>query len=221
MDQQRLLLREATSPWCIGPRKPIRRQLLRKLVLVESIAAPSGGGRSTQLNDAAEKRQMSVELIGLDPQPVGPFQDIMKGQTEPGGWLGQCIGRQVRKLEDQKPSGHVAGRNRLKRFGVEPAPGDKIIGTGGAGAFVTDGIEAALEKAKLAAKGRDVKIGGGVETVRQYLRAGLIDELHFALSPVVLGQGEAIFAGIDLPALRYCVTEHQATDHATHIVLSR
>ena len=62
---------------------------------------------------------------------------------------------------------------------------------------------------------------GGVETVRQYLRAGLIDELHFAFSPVVLGQGEAMFAGIDLPALGYRVTEHQATEHATHIVLSR
>ena len=87
--------------------------------------------------------------------------------------------------------------------------------------FVTDGIEAALEKARRAAKGRDVKIGGGPATVRQYLRAGLIDELHFALSPVVLGQGEAMFAGIDLPALGYRVTEHQATDQATHIVLSR
>src|SRR5712691_2827298 len=87
--------------------------------------------------------------------------------------------------------------------------------------FVTDGIEAALDQAKLAAKGRDVKIGGGVETVRQYLRAGLIDELHFAFSPVVLGQGEAMFAGIDLPALGYRVSEHQATDHATHIVLNR
>ena len=67
----------------------------------------------------------------------------------------------------------------------------------------------------------DVKIGGGVETVRQYLSAGLIDELHFALSPVVLGQGEAMFAGIDLPALGYRVTEHQATEHATHVVLAR
>jgi len=87
--------------------------------------------------------------------------------------------------------------------------------------FVTNGIEAALDQAKRAAKGRDVKIGGGVETVRQYLRAGLIDELHFALSPVVLGQGEAMFAGIDLPTLGYRVIEHQATEHATHIVLSR
>jgi dihydrofolate reductase len=87
--------------------------------------------------------------------------------------------------------------------------------------FVTKGIEAALDQAKQAANGRDVKIGGGVETVRQYLRAGLIDELHLALSPVVLGQGEAMFAGIDLPALGFRVTEHQATAHASHIVLSR
>jgi dihydrofolate reductase len=87
--------------------------------------------------------------------------------------------------------------------------------------FVTEGIAVALDKARLAAKGRDVKIGGGADTVRQYLRAGLIDELHIVLSPVLLGQGEPIFAGIDLPALGYRVTEHQATDHATHIVLSR
>ena len=87
--------------------------------------------------------------------------------------------------------------------------------------FVTDGIEAALEQAKAAAGDRDVKIGGGVSTVRQYLQAGLIDELHFAFSPVMLGKGEAMFAGIDLPALGFSVTETAATDLATHIVLSR
>ena len=87
--------------------------------------------------------------------------------------------------------------------------------------FVTEGIEAALEQAKAAAGDLDVKIAGGVEAVRQYLGAGLIDELHFAASPVVLGQGEAVFAGLDLPALGFRVTEHQATDHATHIVLAR
>jgi dihydrofolate reductase len=101
-------------------------------------------------------------------------------------------------------------------------PRDPIEMEGGtAFIFVTEGVEAALEQAKAAAGDLDVKIGGGVETVRQYLRAGLIDELHFALSPVVLGQGEAMFAGIDLPALGFRVTEHQATEHATHIVLSR
>jgi dihydrofolate reductase len=87
--------------------------------------------------------------------------------------------------------------------------------------FVTQGIEAALEQARAAAGGLDVKIGGGVETVRQYLRAGLIDELQLALAPVVLGQGEAMFAGIDLPTLGFRVTEHQATEHATHVVLAR
>ena len=87
--------------------------------------------------------------------------------------------------------------------------------------FVTEGIEAALDQARAAAGDLDVKIGGGVSTVRQYLRAGLIDELHFAVSPVVLGQGEAMFAGIDLPALGYRVTEHQASEDATHIVLAR
>jgi dihydrofolate reductase len=87
--------------------------------------------------------------------------------------------------------------------------------------FVTEGIEAALDRAKRAAAGSDVKIGGGVATIRQYLCAGLVDELHFALSPVVLGRGEAMFTGIDLPSLGYRVSEHEATRHATHIVLTR
>jgi dihydrofolate reductase len=87
--------------------------------------------------------------------------------------------------------------------------------------FVTEGIEAAMERAKRAAAGRDVKIGGGVETDRQYLRAVMIAELNFAHAPVVLGGGEAMFTGIDLPALGYRVSEHQASEHATHIVLSR
>ena len=87
--------------------------------------------------------------------------------------------------------------------------------------FVTDGIEAALERARAAAGDKNVKIGGGVSTVRQYLQAGLVDEMHLALSPVVLGRGEALFAGIDLPALGFSVTEHVATEAATHIVLSK
>lgn len=87
--------------------------------------------------------------------------------------------------------------------------------------FVTDGIAAALDRAKATAGDRDVKIGGGVSTVRQYLVAGLVDELHFAIAPVVLGRGEALFDGIDLPKLGFRVTEHLATEHATHVVLKR
>ena len=87
--------------------------------------------------------------------------------------------------------------------------------------FVSSGIEEALRLAKQAAGDKDVKIGGGVSTVRQYLQAGLIDSLQFALSPVALGEGEALLSGIDLRALGFSVTEHQATEHATHVVLTR
>ena len=81
--------------------------------------------------------------------------------------------------------------------------------------FVTDGIEAALERARGAAGDLDVK------TVRQYLQAGLIDELHFAVSPVLLGSSEAMFAGLDLPALGYRVASSTPTDLANHIVIDR
>ncbi|MDE2398507.1 MAG: dihydrofolate reductase family protein [Burkholderiales bacterium] len=87
--------------------------------------------------------------------------------------------------------------------------------------FVTEGIHAALDAAKKAAGGRDVRIGGGVATVRQYLQAGLVDELHLALSPTLLGQGEALLAGIDLVALGFQCTQHVASAQATHVVLSR
>jgi dihydrofolate reductase len=87
--------------------------------------------------------------------------------------------------------------------------------------FVTDGVEAALDQAKAAAGDLDVKIGGGVETVRQYLRAGAVDEMHLALAPVLLGQGEALLAGLDLPAMGFRVAEHVAGEGATHVVLAR
>lgn len=87
--------------------------------------------------------------------------------------------------------------------------------------FVTGGIEEALESAKEAAGERDVKIGGGVSTVRQYLRAGLVDSLQFAFAPVVMGQGEALFTGLDLNELGFSMTERKCTEHATHVVLEK
>jgi dihydrofolate reductase len=87
--------------------------------------------------------------------------------------------------------------------------------------FVTGGIEDALKKAREAAGGKDVKIGGGAATVRQYVRAGHVDEIHLALSPVLLGQGESLFSGLDLRALGYRTVEHVSTDRATHIVLAK
>lgn len=87
--------------------------------------------------------------------------------------------------------------------------------------FVTDGIHAALESARAVAGDKDIKIGGGVSTVRQYLQARLIDELHIAVSPILLGRGEALFEGLDLPALGYRVLEATPTDLAMHVMIGR
>lgn len=87
--------------------------------------------------------------------------------------------------------------------------------------FVTGGIEEALDRAKKAAGAKDVKIGGGVSTVRQYLQAGLIDSLHLVSAPTVLGNGEALFHGLDLRALGYSVTDHKASEHGTHLTIDK
>ncbi len=87
--------------------------------------------------------------------------------------------------------------------------------------FVTDGIEAALERARTAAKGKDIRLGGGASVIRQYLKARLVDEMHLAVSPVLLGSGEHLLAGIDLPALGYTCTQHVASPKATHVSILR
>src|SRR5450755_139392 len=87
--------------------------------------------------------------------------------------------------------------------------------------FVTDGIQAALARAREAARGQDVRLGGGVATIRQYLAAGLVDEIHLALTPALLGSGEPLLAGIDLRELGFECTKHVGTANAMHVVLSK
>lgn len=87
--------------------------------------------------------------------------------------------------------------------------------------FVTEGIHVALARAKEAAGGMDVRLGGGASTIRQYLQARLVDELHLAISPILLGSGESLFTGLNLLSLGYQCVEHVATENATHVVLSR
>ena len=87
--------------------------------------------------------------------------------------------------------------------------------------FVTDGIQAALQRATEAAQGKDIRLGGGTATIRQYLRAGLVDEMHVAIAPTLLGSGEHLFAGLDLPKLGYRCSEHVPTAAATHVVLTK
>ncbi len=87
--------------------------------------------------------------------------------------------------------------------------------------FVTDGVESALNQAREAAQGKDVRIGGGVSTIRQYLTAGLIDEMHLALSPVFLGEGENLFSEINLARLGFAPYETLAGENATHVFVRK
>ncbi|MEO8674838.1 MAG: dihydrofolate reductase family protein [Casimicrobiaceae bacterium] len=100
------------------------------------------------------------------------------------------------------------------RAPLEMAGGTKFF-------FVTEGIDAALQQARAAAGGRDVRVGGGVSILRQYLRAGLIDELHLAVRPVVLGAGEHLWQGLDLHALGYECSRYVAGERAAHVFLRK
>lgn len=87
--------------------------------------------------------------------------------------------------------------------------------------FVTDGIHAAVERASAAANGKDIRIGGGIATIQQFLRDGLVDYLHIAISPILLGSGEQLFAKVDMVKMGYRCTEHISTPKATHVVLAK
>lgn len=87
--------------------------------------------------------------------------------------------------------------------------------------FVTDGIESALKQARVAAKDKDVRVGGGVSTIRQYLAAREIDAMHIAMSPILLGKGENLFAGLDLPSFGYLCRERVSTAATTHLVIAK
>ena len=107
-------------------------------------------------------------------------------------------------------------------FVITKHPRPSIIMQGGTTFhFITDGIHSALKRATDAANGQDIRVGGGAATIRQYLQAGLVDEMHFAISPVFLGTGEHLFGGLNLPKLGYRCSEHVATAKATHIVLTK
>ena len=105
----------------------------------------------------------------------------------------------------------------LTHFAREPL----VMAGGTTFHFVTDGIESALAQARAAAAGKDVRIGGGAQTIREYLKAGLVDEMHLVLTPALLGAGEPLLAGIDLPALGFTCTRHAGTGAAMHVVLTK
>ncbi len=169
------------------------------------------------------QRMMGDESKGV----VGPAEDFAaRGFANVGAWiLGRNMFGPIRGpwLDDEwkgwwgeEPPYHVPVfvLTHYPRAPLEMKGGTTFY-------FVTDGIESAYTQARRAANGKDVRLGGGVATIREYLRAGLIDEMHLAISPVLLGSGESLFAGLDLPSLGFRCTEHVPTESATHIVLRK
>jgi dihydrofolate reductase len=161
------------------------------------------GGSTGVDNDWAERGFQNAGAWILGRNMFGPIRGPWPDDSWKGWW-------------GEEPPYHVPA------FVLTHHPRNSIAMKGGTTFhFVTDGIHAALERAKSAAGDKDVRIGGGVATVRQYLRAKLIDELHLAFRPILMGAGENLFAGIDLTELGYRCTQHVSTDLAMHVVLTR
>jgi dihydrofolate reductase len=162
-----------------------------------------GGGSTGIDNDFGERSFKNVGAWILGRNMFGPVRGVWK-DDEWKGWWGE------------NPPYHCAVfvLTHYERAPLAMAGGTTFY-------FVTDGVESALEKAKEAAQGKDVLIGGGVSVIRQYLAAGLIDEMHLALSPVLLGEGENLFSGIDLCRLGFIVGKSFAGENATHLLIEK
>jgi dihydrofolate reductase len=193
----------------------------------QSLENPLGKGGRT-LHDWAFSTRTFQRMFGNDGgDATGPDEEFAsRGFANTGAWiLGRNMFGPVRGPwldESWKGWWGDSPPYHTPVFVLTHHPRASITMAGGTTFhFVTGGIHAALELALAAAGGKDVRIGGGVATIRQYLRAGLIDELHLAISPVLLGSGEHLLADINLPALGYRCTEHVASPRATHVVLSR
>ena len=161
------------------------------------------GGETGVDNDMAERSMQGIGAYILGRNMFGPI----RGPWPDDGWKGWW--------GDNPP--YRAPTFVLTHHARAPEPM-----TGGTTFhFVTEGIEVALERAKAAANGLDVRVGGGAATVRQYLQARLVDDLHLVVSPVLLGQGESLMQGLDLRALGYACTRTVAGERATHVFIER
>ncbi len=168
-----------------------------------------------------------TRVLGLSDGETGVDNDIARqGFANVGAWImGRNMFGPVRGLWPDDSWRGWWGDNpvyHMPVFVLTHHPREPLVMEGGTTFhFVTDGIERALTLAREAAGGKDVRLGGGATTIREYLQARLIDELHIAQSPVFLGGGERLFDGLDLPALGYTCTKHLATPKATHFFLRR
>ncbi len=161
------------------------------------------GGTEGVDNDFAEKSMENIGAWIMGRNMFGPIRGPWPNDEWKGWW-------------GENPPYHVPVfvlTNHARKL-VE-MKGETIFN------FMTDGIESALNKAKEVANGKDIRIGGGVSTIRQFLQAGYIDEMHLAISPVFLGTGENLFTGVDLPKLGFNQLQKIDGEKATHILLTK
>jgi dihydrofolate reductase len=192
----------------------------------QSLADPLGGG-GMSLHGWSHATRAFQKMFGKDGGTTGVDNDFVeRGFSNIGAWiLGRNMFGPVRGPWPDDSWKGWWGENppyHTPVFVLTNHPRASVPMEGGTTFhFVTDGIDAALQRAFEAANGQDVRLGGGVSTIRQYLSAGLIDEMHFAVAPVLLGSGEHLLTGLDAPKLGYRVAEHVPTPNVTHFVLEK
>jgi dihydrofolate reductase len=193
----------------------------------QDIDNPLGVGGTSLHGWALPTRTFQQKLFSNDSGETGVDDDFAaRGFQNIGAWiLGRNMFGPVRGPWPDESWRGWWGENPVYHvpvFVLTNHPRPPLVMEGGTTFyFVTDGPAAALALAREAAGGKDVRVGGGVNTIQQYLRHRLIDEMHIAISPVLLGSGERLFEGVNLPALGYVCVKQEATARATHLILSR
>ncbi len=193
----------------------------------QDLSNPLGVGGTALHGWALSTRTFQKHLFGADGGQGGIDDDFAaRGFRNVGAWiLGRNMFGPVRGPWPDESWRGWWGENPVYHVPVfvltHHARAPLVMDGGTTFHFVTEGAAAALERAREAAGEKDVRVGGGVNVIRQYLRQRLIDEIHIAIAPVLLGSGERLFDGVDLRALGYTCTRHVASPQATHVVLSR
>ena len=193
----------------------------------QDIDNPLGVGGTSLHGWAMATRTLQKNLFGTDGGGTGIDDDfVARGFENIGAWiLGRNMFGPVRGPWPDESWRGWWGENPVYHVPVfvltHYARAPLVMEGGTTFHFVTEGIEEALRRAKEAAGSNDVRLGGGAETIRQYLRARLVDEMHLAFAPVLLGSGEHLLTGIDLIALGYEMQEHATSEAAMHVVLKR
>ncbi len=185
------------------------------------------GENGMALHEWAFKTRTFRTMFGQDGGETGvDDQFAMRSFENVGAWiLGRNMFGPIREAWPDENWKGWWGENppyHVPTFVLTHHPRDPIVMAGGTTFhFITDGIEFALRQALDAAKGRDVRIGGGVSTIQQFLRARLIDEMHLAVSPIFLGRGENLFTKLDLRSLGYICIDRVSTPSATHLIIEK